>query len=504
MKRWSSFALAGALALAGCGDSSNQAADNTQATPAATVAKNAATQGAATQGAVAESRGQQLLREAERAANVGRDLEARETYERALAAFRGAGDRIGEARTLLALGSLDRAMGQGERGRQVLTQAVAAFAAAGDERGRADATFAMGELERAQFNNERARAIFDTAADMYRALDDWSGEARALLGRADSERRLGLILDARRAAARAVAIYTVLEDSAGLVLARRTLNEVVGNYPDDYEAKRGEIRDAILAQQQAGEPLAEAQHQLELATLERHTGRPAKARERYNKAIALYREGRDILGTIYAVLGLADMERGLERFEAARDAYTDAQALIREIGDEEAEAHLLVSLAEMDATMGDPRALLEESQEINRRTRNRIGEAMGLIALGRIEQRAGNILVAARNFNAAYQMLQQSDDEVGAATALLATGALHRQLGEVEPSIDALIRARVIFERTGYRLGEAWALLSLGQSLAGARATDARVSLLGAAYVFDTLGMERRRDEAVAAAAIPR
>lgn len=490
-----SGALCGALTLAACGEG-QQASNETQPTaPEAAVAKNVAPKATAT-----ESRGQQLLREAERAANVGRDLEARETFERALAAFRSAGDRTGEGRTLLAMGSLDRAMGQGERGRQVLAQADAVFAAAGDERGRADATFAMGELERAQFNNERARAIFDTAAEQYRALADWSGEARSLLGRADAERRLGLILSSRRAAARAVAIYTATADAAGLTLARRTLGEVVGNYPDDFEAKRGEIRDQILAQQQAGEPLAEAQRQLELAELERNTGQPEQARERYALSIALYREGRDVLGLIYALLSLADLERGIERFADARKAYTEAQALLREIGDEEAEAHLLVALAEMDATMGDQRAVLARSQEINQRARNRVGEAEGLIALGQIEQRAGNMEIAARNFSTAYQMLLTSDDEVGAAKALLATGALERQLGNIEASLDALVRARVVFAVTGYRLGEAWALRGIGETLAATQATEAKVNLLMAAYWFETLGMDQRRRESAAAA----
>lgn len=494
MKRIS-FALAGALALSACGDSGDQARKDTQATPEAAVAANTP------KGASAESRGQQLLREAERAANVGRDLEARQTYERALAAFRSDGDRTSEGRTLLAMGSLDRAMGQGERGRQVLGQAEAVFAAAGDARGQADATFALGELERAQFNNERAREVFDLAVERYHALQDWGGEARSLLGRADSERRLGLILAARRDAARALAIFTTTGDAAGATLARRTQDEVTGNYPDDFEAERVEHRNQILATQQAGEPIAEAQEQLEFARLEHRTWRPLQAREVYGKALVLYREARDVLGQIYATIGLADLERGVERHEAARALYADAQMLIRELGDPQAEAHVLIALAEMNALAGaDSRQALQQALEMNRTARNQIGEAMAQIALGRIEQRGGNPMLAERNFCAAHDMLIQNDDEVGAADALLALASLLRETGRGEEAADTLVRARVVFEATGYRLGEARTLKGLGDTLRTTQPIEAQVNYRIAAYLFDTMGMAARSAEAEAAA----
>ena len=114
------------LALVACGDDSNSNSAAQKDANRAAEQVTAQTKGGGTPAAV--SRGEQLYRDAERIANVGRDLEARQTYERALAAFKSDNDRSGEGKTLIAMGSLDRTMGQGERGRQVLRDADALYA----------------------------------------------------------------------------------------------------------------------------------------------------------------------------------------------------------------------------------------------------------------------------------------------------------------------------------------------------------------------------------------
>ena len=135
--------------------------------------------------------------------------------------------------------------------------------------------------------------------------------------RADVERRLARILDARRDLGRAQAIYTVLGDTAGATAARRVLTEVTTNYPDDYEAKREEIRAAMLIADQGDEVLTVAEHQMELAALEVNAGNPEPARAAFKEALAKYRAGRDVIGQILAIVGLADFERSIERPEAA-------------------------------------------------------------------------------------------------------------------------------------------------------------------------------------------
>ena len=497
--RWRRAAAATTiLALAACGDDSNTNAGQPDSTRAAAQAQGQA-QGQPKGGGVAESRGDQLFREAERIANLGRDLEARQTFERALAAFRSAGDRAGEGRTLIALGSLDRAMGQGERGRQVLRDADAVYAAVGDNAGRAEVAVALGELERAQFNNETARRIFDQAAALYRANGDWAGEARALLGRADVERRLALILSARRSAARAGAIYTVLRDTQNATLARRTLDEVTTNYPDDDEADRQAVRDEALALEQAGDIVGEAGLLLQLAALEQRAGRVPQSREVYGRALELFAAERDTAGQVRALTGLGGLERELERWGAAATAYTGGLELARQLGDAEAEARMALGLAEVELGRGaDPAPLIQQSRALFARAGNRAGDGMALTIAARAALRAGDTAQAERSLTKAQSRL--AGDAEGTAHAHVALGDVQRAQGNAAAAAESYGKALAAFEEAGAKVAQAWALFGLGLAQAATSPIEAKVNLLLAAGLFQSLGIEPRRAEAAAAA----
>ncbi len=499
---WRQVAAATAiLTLAACGDDSNS--NNAAQTDAARAAEQVTAQakGGGAPGPATVSRGEQLYRDAERIANAGRDLEARQTFERALAAFKSANDRPGEGKTLVAMGSLDRAMGQGERGRQVLRDADAVYTALNDPKGRAETAFALGELERAQFNNETSRQVFDRAAGLFRAASDWSGEARSLLGRADVERRLAHILSAQRSAARAQAIYTVLRETQNATLARRSLEEVTTNYPDDNEEAREALRTEALQLEQAGDLPGEAMVVLRIAALEHNAGRPAQAREAYNRALDLLRsEQQQQAGLVRALTGLGDLERDLEFADAAISAYTTARGLAQQLSDPVAQGAILVGLADVERSRGGATAaqLAQEARELFQRAGNRAGEAAALVAQARIALKANDVAAAERAITDAQQAAP-ADDAVAAQ--------VQRTLADVQraksdaAAIETYRKALAAFEASGTRLGEAWSLLGLGRALAGTSPTEAKVNLLLAANAFATLGMEARRAEASAAAA---
>ena len=498
---WRQVAAATAiLTLAACGDDSNS--NNAAQTDAARAAEQVTAQakGGAAPGPATVSRGEQLYRDAERIANAGRDLEARQTFERALAAFKSANDRPGEGKTLVAMGSLDRAMGQGERGRQVLRDADAVYTALNDPKGRAETAFALGELERAQFNNETSRQVFDRAAGLFRAASDWSGEARSLLGRADVERRLAHILSAQRSAARAQAIYTVLRETQNATLARRSLEEVTTNYPDDNEEAREALRTEALQLEQAGDLPGEAMVVLRIAALEHNAGRPAQAREAYNRALDLLRSEQQQAGLVRVLTGLGDLERDLEFADAAISAYTTARGLAQQLSDPVAQGAILVGLADVERSRGGATAaqLAQEARELFQRAGNRAGEAAALVAQARIALKANDVAAAERAITDAQQAAP-ADDAVAAQ--------VQRTLADVQraksdaAAIETYRKALAAFEASGTRLGEAWSLLGLGRALAGTSPTEAKVNLLLAANAFATLGMEARRAEASAAAA---
>jgi tetratricopeptide (TPR) repeat protein len=384
----------------------------------------------------------------------------------------------------------------------VLRDADALYAALDNSKGRAETAFALGELERAQFNNEPSRAAFDNAATLFRAAGDWGGEARALIGRADVERRLARILSAQRSAARAGAIYTVLRETQNANLARRTLEEVTTNYPDDNEELREAIRTEALQLEQAGDLPGEAMVVLRLAALEHTVGRPAQAREAYNRAIGLLRaEQQQAAGLVRALTGLGDLERGLEHADAAATAYTSARTLAQQLNDPAAEAALLVGLADIERARGGATAatLAQQARSQFQRANHAAGQASALVLQARIALLGNDIAAAERAVAEAQQVLGQSDDPVAGQIHLVAADVLRakRDAG----AVDAYRAALAAFEANGVRLGEAWALLGLGQAQGAASPIEAKVNLLLAGNQFAALGMEARRAEATAAAA---
>lgn len=500
--RWRHAAAATTiLVLAACGDDSNSNNAAQKDAARATEQVTAQAKGGGTAAPAAASRGEQLYRDAERIANAGRDQEARQTFERALAAFKSSNDRPGEGKTLVAMGSLDRAMGQGERGRQVLRDADAVYAALNDAKGRAETAFALGELERAQFNNEAARQAFDRAAALFRSTGDWGGEARSLLGRADVERRLAHILAAQRSAARAQAIYTVLRETQNANLARRSLEEVTTNYPDDNEEAREAIRVEALQLEQAGDLPGEAMVVLRLAALEHNAGRPAQAREAYARAVDLLRaEQQQQAGLVRALTGLGDLERDMELNDAALAAYTSARTLAQQLSDPVAEGAILTGLADLERARGGTGAaeLAAQARALFQGANNRAGEAAALIVQARIALKENDLAAAERALADAQQAAPPMDAVV--AQVQLALADVQRARGEAAAT-ESYRKALAAFEANGARLGQAWSLFGLGRALAATSPVEAKVNLLLAANAFATLGMEPRRAEANAAAA---
>lgn len=72
------------------------------------------------------------------------------------------------ARTLVALGRLERRLGRPERAAATLLRAVAAFQAQGEALGEANALVELAELHDAQGRPEEARALFASARERYR------------------------------------------------------------------------------------------------------------------------------------------------------------------------------------------------------------------------------------------------------------------------------------------------------------------------------------------------
>ncbi len=496
-----------ALVLAGCGKEQQQAED-------------AATQLNATAGHKgapgANPRAEQLLAQADTAANQGRDAQAHDAYERAVALYRDAGDLAGQGRALLGLATHTRITGQGEVARDIYARAQAAFERAGDELGEAKVAFALAELERARFNNDAALTGFQAAADAFRAHGEWALEAQALLGIADSERRLGQIATADDTIARARAIFEILNDRAGQLVADRTREELL-TYVDDNDAARLKLTYDINYADQGGSRRLEAQGNLGMGHLEVAAGHPVQARRFLNEARMIFAEMKLPAGEQDAWAALGNLERRLGRTSEARDAYERAVALFETARNdpstearayaevavgavEERQAIVLATLSLLDAP-ADAAKRLDAARTLAPPGTPAVDGALAF-ARAEIEHNAGRPDAALAGYAAAAEAFDLADLPLGAGQALLAHAGLERERENwtvaaplYDRAIDAYIAARD-------RIGEGEARFGLAQVLArGSTGTmEANVQYRIAARVFDELGLVERSATAVNAA----
>ncbi|RMH23622.1 MAG: CHAT domain-containing protein, partial [Acidobacteria bacterium] len=146
-------------------------------------------------------------------ADLGRAAAARDVFEQALALRREAGDRRGEAISLVHLGRSDL-FDAGDLGRaeERFTAALEVFRRLGDRQRQARTLTNLGWLYEARDEPRRARDAFLAARDLDRQLGDPLA-VRPLLGLARAERRLGRLLPARRALEEALDRIELVRDN---------------------------------------------------------------------------------------------------------------------------------------------------------------------------------------------------------------------------------------------------------------------------------------------------
>ncbi|MBT4710823.1 MAG: hypothetical protein HOB82_04775 [Alphaproteobacteria bacterium] len=448
-----------------------------------------------------EAEGADLIEQGRNAANAGRDDDARELFARAMDLFQAAGLNAGMGEVKLQTGILDQIVGQGERARDVFAEAQGFFVAAADPVGQARVALALGNLEKAQFNNDEAFAAFSNAQALFHDQGDWSAEAEALLGRGHAERRLHLVLASRRSVARAMAIYEILDDSAGLRAANQSVDELQ-TYQDQNDRQEEELIVERTNAQQAGDPSAEADVLVRIGELDHRGGHIESARDAFTQAAALWAGERSSAGQGRALAMLGDLERAVENFEAAAVAYGAALAFYQDAGDDVGAATVLVgqgALASMDHQVGGNH--YQEAQASFEAAGHSSGQGQVLLGLGQLDHNAGQDDEARLKFQGARAMFADAADTRGQGEAELALGDLDREAGNLAAAVAAYERSLDLFHTSLYRPGEAWAHVGLAAALSETNPREASVNFRLAAGIFDDLDMDVRRTQASNAAA---
>jgi tetratricopeptide (TPR) repeat protein len=250
----------------------------------------------------------------------------------AKALFHDAGDVLGEANSIQALGSIALRRSDNGGARRRYEEALPLYRRVGSVLGEADSIVSLGDIALRQSDHTEARRRYEEALPLLR-------EAGSLRGEAICIARLGEIAlyrsedeEAQRRFAQALPLFRQVGDAQGEANCIQRFGTIASQRSDHAEAQK-QYTAALSLYEQVGDVLGKANCLLQLGDIERERPDYDKARSRYEEALPLYQQFGSVRGEANCILGLGEIAAAQSRNEEARHRYRAALALYEGIED---------------------------------------------------------------------------------------------------------------------------------------------------------------------------
>ncbi|HEU4835165.1 MAG TPA: CHAT domain-containing protein [Pyrinomonadaceae bacterium] len=346
--------------------------------------------------------------------------EAIKKYEEAIAFYRAAGERSGEASALTNIGVIFNQLGERQKALEYLTQALPLHKLVGDQREAARTLTYMAFASSGLADRPKALEYFNQALRLSEAAGDGSGEAYAL--------------------ANISGIYNALGESQKAL---------------DY------LNLALVKSRAVGDRAQEARTVAILGGQYIQLGDGARALEYFKEALPLYKalgdrggEGLTLTNIGFAYINLKDWPRALEYFNLALP-------VVKAVDDLRwTEAMVLSSIGRVNNSLGNNREALQylnEALTIHKSLGNRMWEAHTLTYLGAAYESLGQPEKALDYFNQALMLSRAIANLNGQAGNLLRIARLERNRGNLSEArrgietaleINESLRSRVISQES--------------------------------------------------------
>jgi predicted ATPase/DNA-binding SARP family transcriptional activator len=188
----------------------------------------------------------------------------------------------------------------------------------------------------------------------------------------------------------------------------------------------------------------------------RSMGNLEAARDPLDRALALFRELRDLPGIALALNQLGNLGRSLGDYALAREWLEEALAIRRELGDRRGIGLALGNLGLLSAAAGavaDGRLLLAQSQSLFERTDDGPGQGGALLNLANLELSIGNLEEGRRLLERSLPFWEAQDLVRACAWISLMMADVLEELDEPGEAARRREAARKLFERLGDSTG---------------------------------------------------
>ena len=183
-------------------------------------------------------------------------------------------------------------------------------------------------------------------------------------------------------------------------------------------------------------------------------GRPRRARDLYEGALAIGKKLDDQVRKGVALLSLADLDRTQGRLADARRFAEEGLSAIEQSGDRERIRWLVEALARIDLAEGDVESARERFQTSRAEAMalgNEIALAITVGQLGETERQAGDRVAARMHLEEALGLARRTDDREAEARALLSLGRLELDGDDASEARSKLTAALRVAEDAGVR-----------------------------------------------------
>lgn len=343
---------------------------------------------------------------------------ALESYKKALAMRRSAGDRVGEIEAINDIGYTHIYLGENEKALELLTQALHSLEAAASEpqnnRMMAQALNNIGEVYYSVSDLQKAFDYFNRALALWTAAGDRSGQALAHVNLGYCFYDSGDIQKASTHYQQSLSLRRAIDDRRGEALARTAIGGVY----------------SFLGE-----------HQLAL--------------DSHNEAMKLFRDIGDHLGEAAALNGIGRAYEDLSENQIALDSYIRARDIYQNAGKSDYEALTYYYIGRVYRSLNEAPAALKSYHQcisLSRKVGNRRFEVYALKDIGIIYNSLGLRQKALDRFQQVLKFYRTVEDKRGEAYALSSIGYTWYLSGKPHTALQyfeqALPLSRSIMDRS--------------------------------------------------------
>jgi len=357
-------------------------------------------------------------------ARLDEKSQALDYYQQALTIVHAIGDRGGEAATLNNIGHVYDSLGQKEQALNSYRQSLAISNQVGDLGGQAATLNNLGLVYDSLGQKRKALDFYQQALPLVRSIGDRSGEATTLSN-------IGAVYDSLGEKQKAI----------------------------DY------LEQALPLKRTIGDRRGEAITLTNLGAVYDDLGENQKAIDYYQKALPLLRTvgSRGGEATTLNNIGLVYKNWGDQ--QKALEFFGQALSIVHAVGSPRSEAVALTNISSAFNWLGDDQKSLEylrQALSLYRAAKDRGGEASTLRNIGAVYSSSGDLQKALEYYDQALPIHREVGDRNGEATTLNNIGRVRYQLGEQKAALDWFDQALQIRRAVGDRRGEAITLNNFG------------------------------------------